>query len=411
MSALSMKIFMGVSFQVPGVGLARSVPACHSWTVSLRSESRRLSRAFGALLVALAPAAAAQACGSSTDDVAALDDATTGDAPAADSAVVDGADAAAEASERFPDPCNLISEILEAGPDAPEDADLACRYTLPCGIPDASGFALRGCEFYLYSAVDPDAGDASLGCAITASEGCSNGTYTRPATAPLTFECIDCFGGGGRRPVGLRRPSGATPRSPAGAYFAQMAHDEAASVHAFERMQGELSRFGAPSALVDAAERSARDETRHARMMSRRARALGAHVMPARVRRASSRTLEAVARENAVEGCVQETFGALLMRWQASHARDPSHRRLFARVASDETRHAALSWEVARWADARLDPRARARVAAARSRAVRVLRETLGRRVDSALQSPVGHPTRAEALALLDGMVVHLCLA
>jgi hypothetical protein len=174
-------------------------------------------------------------------------------------------------------------------------------------------------------------------------------------------------------------------------------------------MQDELARLGAPAELVAAAERSACDERRHARMMARRARAHGARTTTARVRRAAPRTLEAIARENAVEGCVQETFGALLLRWQALHAGDPSLRRLFARIAADETRHAALSWEVARWAEERLDARARTRVRAARTRAVRSLREKLTR-VEVASGSIVGQPRRAEAVALLEGMIASLDL-
>ena len=214
--------------------------------------------------------------------------------------------------------------------------------------------------------------------------------------------------------MGLRRER--TARTPApdavGEYFARMAHDEAASVHAFVRMRAELAHLGAPAELVAAAERSACDERRHARIIARRARATGARISPARVRRPSPRKLEAIARENAVEGCVQETFGALLMRWQATHAADPSLRRMFARIAADETRHAALSWEVARWAEERLDAPSRARVLAARSRAVRTLREKLHARIEgtSTARSAVGQPERFEALALLDGMVAALGL-
>ncbi len=250
--------------------------------------------------------------------------------------------------------------MLDAGPDALPDADVACRYTLPCGIPDSGGFLLRGCEFFLYTA-DPDAGDASLGCVIPEANGCTGGVYTPPANGSVTFECLDCFGGGGRRPVGLLPARAARARDAVGDYFARMAHDEAASVHAFVRMQGELSRLGAPAELVAAAERSACDERRHA-----------------------------------------------LMRWQATHAAEPSLRRLFARVAADETRHAALSWEVARWAETRLDAPARARVQAARSRAVHALRKKLASRAELAPRSVVGQPRRDEALALLDGMIARL---
>jgi hypothetical protein len=360
----------------------------------------------------VAPAAAVQACSSSSGTAAdGLDASADGSVPTDDASVVpEASDAGSDGNLRVDDPCTLIAEELDAGPDALPDADVACRYTLPCGVPDSGGFIIRGCEFFLYSA-DPDAGDASLGCVIPEENGCTGGAYTPPANGSLTFRCNDCFGGGGRRPVGLRRERRTRAPDAVGEYFARMAHDEAASVHAFVRMGEELATFGAPAELIDAAARSACDERRHARMMTRRARASGARTVAPRVKRPSLRKLEAIARENAVEGCVQETFGALLMRWQATHAAAPSLRRLFARVAADETRHAALSWEVARWAETLLDARAQARVRAARTRAVRTLRDKLRARVEEgSAGSVVGQPGRAEALALLDGMVTTLAL-
>lgn len=393
--------------------LAGRAPPWHPSGVSLRRESRRLSRAFGAVLLAVVPAAAAQACSDSPGVATSPDAARDSLASNEDATTADVADAGpdTDGSLRVNDLCTLVAETLDAGPDALPDADLACRYTLPCGIPDSGGFVIRGCEFFVSSA-DIDSGDAaSLGCVISEANGCTGGVYTPPANGSLTFECIDCFGGGGRRPVGLRRPRLARAETVAGEYFAQMAHDEAASVHAFVRMRGELARLGAPAELVVAAERSAADERRHARSMTRRARAAGARAPAPRVKRASPRNLEAIARENAVEGCVQETFGALLMRWQAVHAAEPSLRRLFARVAADETRHAALSWEVARWAEAQLDGPARARVLAARARAVRALRGKLAARVEVAARTVVGQPRRGEALALLDAMITSLDLA
>jgi rubrerythrin len=381
--------------------------------VSLRRESRRLHRAFGALLLALTPAAAAQACSDSSGTGTGVGpDATTdplappGDAAGATDALDGGADS--DGNLRVIDPCTVVAETLDAGPDAGPDADVGCRYTLPCGFPDSGSFVLRGCDFFLAPA-DPDASDGSLGCTIPPENGCTGGVYMPPTSGALTFECLECIGGGGRRPVGLRRRRPSPASDAISAYFARMAHDEAASVHAFVRMQDELSRFCAPSGLVRAAERAACDERRHARMMDRRARASATPAAVARVARATPRSLEAVARENAVEGCVHETFGALLLRWQASHAGDLSLRRLFARVAIDETRHAALSWEVARWAERHLDARARARVRGARSRALRTLRTKL-ERVDVAACAVLGQPRRADAIALLEGMIASLGL-
>ena len=129
-----------------------------------------------------------------------------------------------------------------------------------------------------------------------------------------------------------------------------------------------------------------------------------------RVRLQRARSLESLARENAVEGCVRETYGALLMCWQAQHAAEPELRRVFARIAADETRHAALSWEVAQWAEQQLDARARARVASARRRALRELAKLVESREPCAFDAAIGQPGRAAARALLQGLATQLGL-
>ena len=76
----------------------------------------------------------------------------------------------------------------------------------------------------------------------------------------------------------------------------------------------------------------------------------------------ATRSFAALVRENAVEGCARETFGALLACWQAATAGDPALRRLMTGIASDETAHAALSWQIHGWAADRLAPAQRRRV-------------------------------------------------
>jgi rubrerythrin len=58
---------------------------------------------------------------------------------------------------------------------------------------------------------------------------------------------------------------------------------------------------------------------------------------------------------------------------QAARARDERVRTAMTRIARDETRHAPLSWDVARWIEPRLGPAARHRVKTARARAVDAL--------------------------------------
>ena len=108
-------------------------------------------------------------------------------------------------------------------------------------------------------------------------------------------------------------------------------------------------------------------------MLGALARREGGEVGPSEAAPLRERSIEEQATENAVEGCVFETFGALLAQWQATHAVDLGVRASLARLARDETRHAALAWTMAAWLEARLTPEARLRVREARARARREL--------------------------------------
>jgi hypothetical protein len=209
--------------------------------------------------------------------------------------------------------------------------------------------------------------------------------------------------GTGRRPDGLAQLSCRKAATGAGRYFAQAAYLEAASVKAFRNLRAELSAHGAPRRLLRAAERAARDEVRHARVTSALARRYGATAAKPRVARRRARSLEALAVENAVEGCVRETFGALMAMWQARAAGDLKVRAAMAKIASDETRHATLGWQVAAWVEAKLDAAGRDRVATARRTAIRELHAELGVEPDAELSRVAGLPSAAQARTLLEG--------
>jgi hypothetical protein len=87
------------------------------------------------------------------------------------------------------------------------------------------------------------------------------------------------------------------------------------------------------------------------------------------------RDLESIARENAVEGCVGETFGAAVAAWQAASSADAEIASAMRAIAPDELRHAALGWAVHAWIQRRLPTAARERVLAARDEAARDLVE------------------------------------
>jgi hypothetical protein len=372
--------------------------------VVVRREQERLRRAFAAALVAVLPAAAiAQACDSSsspTDVPEAGADSGGGDdvaQPPIDAQSEDAGNVILDDGA-----CSTYGGTHDAGPDvdADADADLGCYYVLPCGFSPDNPVQIAGCQVFTKNPGDAAPDASAIYCNLREGAGCTSGVYTPGPNGSVTLDCNDCFGGTGRRPRGLARPTPRPAKTALGAWLAKMAHDEAASVAAFERMRVELTHFGAPRSLVRAAERASRDEVRHARTMTSLARAHGGRVARARVRKPrSTRSLEAMALENAVEGCVNETFGALILACQAKRAPDPKLRAAFSRLASDELRHAALSWSLARWADRHLDARARRRVTAARTRAIASLKSSLTK---ASAPSDVGRPAASDTLALLD---------
>jgi hypothetical protein len=206
----------------------------------------------------------------------------------------------------------------------------------------------------------------------------------------------------GRRPEGLlsrHRPGSA---SRLGEHFARMAHMEAASVDAFEVIAAELAQHGAPHALVMSAKRAAADEVRHTQLTAGLARRFGGQPSKPLVAPRPLRTLEAIALDNAVEGCVRECFGAAVGCYQAQTAADPAIAEAMALIADDETRHAALAFELAAWLHDRLDAGARARVDQARECAVAGLRAELAYAPAEPERAALGLPDAAAALHLHD---------
>jgi len=214
---------------------------------------------------------------------------------------------------------------------------------------------------------------------------------------PADDECI-----GGRLPPGLCARSTTPVGTPLGSYLASMAHLEAASVPAFAQLAGELHRFAAPAALIRGALRSRADETRHARLIAHLARCRGGHPTRPQLRPTPPRRFTDVVEDNAIEGCIRETYGAMLAHLQARRAADPELRRAFAHIAADETRHAALSWAIHRWAERRLQPRERRRLARRRRTAAEHLRVDLTRAFDPSVHRAAGLPTPDEGRALFD---------
>jgi hypothetical protein len=262
-------------------------------------------------------------------------------------------------------------------------ADAATTYTQSeCRVlcaavspPDSITASITRCQ-----PVTDDGGAAALGCWVRAI-------------------CI-----GGRAPKGYSYAASGEERADPGAWLAALASLERASVVAFETLADQLAAHGAPGHFVDDARTAADDERRHAARVAELAASYGRTVAANDTSAEPVASLEALALENAVEGCVRETWGALVAHWQTSAAGDPRVRDAMRDIADEETAHATLSWRLAAWFETRLDGDARRRVRAGRERAVEALARDARNPWSARCERALGLPSPAVSGALLDGL-------
>ena len=130
---------------------------------------------------------------------------------------------------------------------------------------------------------------------------------------------------------------------------------EHASVAAFAKLALELMAHGAPLELLADVFAAGRDEVAHADLcftlaarFGGAAPSAGPYPFPGPVD--VTRSLAAIAADAVREGCVGETLGAVLARDAAAAVEDPQVRAVFEALATDEERHAVLSWRIVAWA-------------------------------------------------------------
>jgi hypothetical protein len=212
----------------------------------------------------------------------------------------------------------------------------------------------------------------------------------------------------GRRPRGLVLGHVSRRGGPLGRHLALVAHREAGAIEAFRGLRAELLLHGAPPSLLRAAEEASAASTRHALVFTSLARRFGGVVREPRLVRQAPPSLLEVAAQNAADGCVRQTFGALVALFQARKARDPSVARAMAELATDELRHARLAFRIDLWAAASLDEPERATVDEAKRAALERLRAEVACEPEDELVTWAGSPRSAEAVALADAFRARL---
>lgn len=217
----------------------------------------------------------------------------------------------------------------------------------------------------------PLCGSSSSGTETLNVIACERGEFEGEPAIVCHMSGHDDCGGVGRRPPGLCDDT-MTASDPCAAYLARAAALEGASVHAFLLLAEELAVHGAPVALVEWARRAAIDELEHTRVVASLTRRYGGEPVAPRVRAAAPRAALDMALDNAVEGCIHETLGALVAAYQARHAADSQVRHALAHIARDEANHALLSWRISEWFEGRASVAERRKVRTARRSALRV---------------------------------------
>jgi hypothetical protein len=286
-------------------------------------------------------------------------------------------------------PLPLDTKTVPFDPNDPRWAD-QYRACLDEGMAAACGADCKGfCTTVVTASGGSLFGSQYVGCAISCDAA---------ATVTVQYQPGIC----GRRCVRSRRRwGGAISSDVLGQYLAEAAQLEAESVPAFARLARGLAAHGAPEQLVRAARAATTEEARHWKWTRALARRHGARPVKPAVERSDYPSLQALAEDNVIEGCVRETYGAMVAAHQAETAADPGVRRLMADIATDELGHAALSWRIDAWVGERLGAAFRERRAQISHAAAAELIAAARAPVADRLQIDAGLPSPDRSRALL----------
>ncbi len=273
-----------------------------------------------------------------------------------------------------------------------EGTNCADIWQQPCGIP---------------AGVKPEDGMSAEECALVCGVGKQKywgcGWHALADVPGPAFDCYTCVEG--RRPQGYVDPF--LPPTAAG-WLAHAADLERVSVDAFQILARELVAHGAPTSLALRAKQAELDEVQHTCILEGLAIRAGATLTRTTVEHRPVRPLVEIAIENAVEGCIRETYGALVASHQSEHATRFDVRTAMIRIARDETQHAELAWDLHAWLMGRLDRAERARVERAMELAIDALAIAARSPVGAELVGMLGLPSAHVAERLVAGLSAHL---
>lgn len=162
---------------------------------------------------------------------------------------------------------------------------------------------------------------------------------------PVTCEYTQCAVEG-RVHGDIKKLEKSTGYTELGIHFARGYHAEASSVDAFLQLRKELAFHQASKELQDRCFLAAKEEIVHAQLLAKLAKLHQGQLPTLDFGRFQPRSLFALALDNAVEGCIFETFSSLRALQQANNATDQVIAKAMKIIALDEMKHAELAWDI-----------------------------------------------------------------
>jgi len=162
---------------------------------------------------------------------------------------------------------------------------------------------------------------------------------------PVTCEYSVCAVEG-RGHADIAKLTQATGHSEMARYFVRSYHAEASSVGAFLQLRAELQFHDAPLEMQQRCLKAAVEEVHHARMMAKLAQDEECELPELQFGDFCERSLFELTLDNAVEGCIYESFSALKAQYQSTNSSDERLLTAMKVIARDETHHAQLAWDI-----------------------------------------------------------------
>ena len=190
-----------------------------------------------------------------------------------------------------------------------------------------------------------------------------------------------------------------------GSLLSRNAAFEAASVIAFEHLREELEFYDAPLSILKKIDAAIVDERRHAIQIAQLAHCYGQTADQFKVTKSVIRSLESIATDNMIEGCIGESWGALVGLHQAVTASDKSIAQVMQVIANEEIEHASLSWEIHAWLFPQLTSQEKERVVIAKQMALLELIKKAQQGTDQYVNQVMGLPEPKTATILAKKLV------